>query len=426
MADIFISYSSEDKTIVREIAALLEDKGWSVWWDRQIPIGQKYDTVIETELQNASCVLVIWTQRSINSEWVKNEALEAAQKNKLVPVELEQVVLPLAFKRIESALLFGWSGNRNHPELPFLYAAINNILHPTGKINTAKNSSQGDNAAEPVHVNRKAITIYSIIAGIGLIAALITLYYYLHTIKDNGDKEQDHDHFYPVLIVFGFATGALIFGVMNTYAVVKHQWRDLKFKISGAVAGLFLILLGAFFLHPHHTERIITIRIFDWKKNPITDGDVKIYLNEYIRTQSIDKMGQALFTGIPAEMEGNKMKIEVSSPGYATKHYDTLLVNEKPLELVLPLTTVVFISGKVKTAAEMPIKGVEINVDGTRYYAVSITDGTYNLRLEEYTLGDEVNITTSHPDFEDKTISLRISAPDIKNEDIFLNPAKKH
>ena len=120
------------------------------------------------------------------------------------------------------------------------------------------------------------------------------------------------------------------------------------------------------------------------------------------------------------------MKIEVSSPGYATKNYDTLLVNEKPLELILPLTTVVFISGKVKTAAEMPIKGVEISVDGTRYYAMSITDGTYNLRLEEYTLGDEINITTSHPDFEDKTISLRISAPDIKNEDIFLNPAKKH
>jgi len=426
MADIFISYSSEDKTNVQKIAALLEDKGWSVWWDRQIPIGQKYDTVIETELQNASCVLVIWTQRSINSEWVKNEALEAAQKNKLVPVELEQVILPLAFKRIESALLFGWTGDRNHPELPFLYTAINNILHPKDKTDIAKNSSQGDNPAEPMPVNRKAITIYSIVAGIGLIVLFVTVNYYLHNIKGNGDDEEGHDHFYPVLILFGIATGALIFGVMNTYAVVKHQWQDLKFKIGGPVAGLFLILSGGFFLHRHHTERIINIRIYDWKKNPITDGDVKIYLNEYIRTQSIDKMGQALFTGIPAEMAGNKMKIEVSSPGYATKRYDTLLVNEKPLELILPLTTVVFISGKVKTAAEMPIKGVEINVDGTRYYAMSITDGTYNLRLEEYTLGDEVNITTSHPDFEDKTISLRISSPDIKNEDIFLNPAKKH
>lgn len=426
MADIFISYSSEDKTLVREIAELLEEKGWSVWWDRQIPIGQKYDTVIEDELNKALCVLVIWTQRSINSEWVKNEALEAAQKNKLVPVELEQVALPLAFKRIESALLFGWTGDRNHPELPFLYTAIDNVLHPKlDKVIPGKDS-RGDSNIDPIPVNRKAITIYSIIAGIGFIVSLLTFYYYLHNIKGSENDEEAHAHFYPVLILFGIAAGALIFGLMNRYAVVKRQWQDIKFKIAGPVTGLFLILLGAFLLHPHHTERIITIRIFDWKKNPITDGDVKIYLNEYIRTQSIDKMGQALFTGIPAEVTGNKMKIEVSSPGYATKNYDTLLINEKPLELILPLTTVVFISGKVKTAAEMPIKGVEISVDGTRYYAMSITDGTYNLRLEEYTLGDEINITTSHPDFEDKTISLRISAPDIKNEDIFLNPAKKH
>ena len=70
----------------------------------------------------------------------------------------------------------------------------------------------------------------------------------------------------------------------------------------------------------------------------------------------------------------------------------------------------------------MPIRGVEITVDGTRYYAVSVTDGTYNLRLEEYTLGDDITITTSHKDYEDKTTSLKINSPDIKNEDIFLNP----
>ena len=157
----------------------------------------------------------------------------------------------------------------------------------------------------------------------------------------------------------------------------------------------------------------------------MTQGDVKIYLKEYIRTQSVDKIGQALFTGIPADMVRNKMKIEVSSPGYATKSFDTILTNAKPLELTLPLTTVVFISGKVKTAAEIPIRGVEINVDGTRYYAISITDGFYKLRLEEYTLGDAITLTTSHKDYEDKTISLKINSPEINNEDIFLNPVAR-
>src|SRR6476661_6108618 len=115
MADIFISYSSEDKTIVKRLAKFLESKGWSVWWDRQIPIGEKYDAVIEKELHNAACVLVIWTAKSVSSEWVKNEADDAARRDVLVPAVLESVSIPLAFRRIESAMLIGWQGEEDHP-----------------------------------------------------------------------------------------------------------------------------------------------------------------------------------------------------------------------------------------------------------------------------------------------------------------------
>ena len=72
MADIFISYSSEDKTRVKTIAEALEQKGWSVWWDRQIPVGQRFDTVIEQDLCQATCVIVIWSLCSVYSECVKN------------------------------------------------------------------------------------------------------------------------------------------------------------------------------------------------------------------------------------------------------------------------------------------------------------------------------------------------------------------
>lgn len=423
MADIFISYSSEDKTIVKHIASLLEAKGWSVWWDRQIPIGQKYDTVIDTELQKAGCVIVIWTQRSISSEWVKNEALDAAQKNILVPVVLEHVILPLAFRRIESSLLYGWDGHSDHPELPFLYNAISAILHTEENTTTAKNK-EGINTAALI-VDCKAVLIYSAIAIAGLGISISLLYYYLHSMQTGTADAASRRMFYLVLILFGISTGAFVFGIVNLYTVVRHKEKNVQLTMAGPATGLLLVILGSLFLAPQYAEDTVTIRVSDWKNNPLTQGNVKIYLNEYIRTQSIDNMGQALFTRIPAGATKNKIKIEVSSPGYATRNFDTLLVDAKPMELVLPLTTVVLISGRVKTAAELPIKGVEIDVDGTRYYAVSITDGTYNLRLEEYTLGDEVTLTTSHPDFEDKTILLRISSPNIQNEDIFLNPVKK-
>ncbi len=359
MADIFISYSGEDKSIVRKMAALLESRGWTVWWDRQIPIGQKFDTVIENELNNAACVLVIWTRRSVSSEWVKNEAAAAEKRGLLVPVMLEDVKIPLAFERVEYARLTGWNGEEQHPELEILFNSIKNIIdHQPGTLIKVENKNAGKTYNEKTNLK--------------------------------------------------FTGGS-------------------KYVLIG-VASLLLLVVIVYFLMPNRPmENNITIRIFDWKKKPIVQGDVKIYLKEYIRTQSVDKMGQALFTELPADIVGSKIKIEVSSPGYVTKSFDTLLAasGSKLMELTLPFMPIVQISGKVKTAAEMPIKGVEVNVEGTKYYAISLTDGSYSLRLEEYTLGDEVTITTSHENFEDKTFALKINSPDIKNQDIFLNPAKK-
>ena len=409
MADIFISYSSTDKTMVKRLAELLEEKGWSVWWDAEIPIGQKYDTVIEAELQQAACVLVVWTQRSIASEWVKNEASEAAAKGKLVPVMLEQLELPLAFKRTETALLLDWDGEANHPELQILFQSISHIIQQDP---AARNS-------QPVKtvMGGNYLRSQRILAASGLALALASLLIYLLQKQEIAQTSK-----IILLTLFGIGVAAFLMSIIHIFIFKQQLKSSVLLKMAGPFVGLLCILLGSFLLSNEGGDKNITVRLFDWKKNPITQGDVKIYLPEYIRTQSIDKMGQALFTGIPAGTFHSNMKIEVSSPGYASKVFDTLLLSSKPLELMLPLTTVVFISGKIKTAAEVPIKGVEVSADGTRYYAISITDGSYNLRLEEYTLGDEIHLTTSHKNFEDKTIELRILSPNIQNQDIFLNP----
>jgi hypothetical protein len=40
MSDIFLKYASADRDRAQRIAAVLEDQGWSVWWDRTIPARQ--------------------------------------------------------------------------------------------------------------------------------------------------------------------------------------------------------------------------------------------------------------------------------------------------------------------------------------------------------------------------------------------------
>ncbi len=73
----------------------------------------------------------------------------------------------------------------------------------------------------------------------------------------------------------------------------------------------------------------------------------------------------------------------------------------------------------------MPIKDVEISVDGTKYYDISKTNGSFSIRLEEYTVGDEITVTTSHKDFEDKSMNFKINGPEMKGVDFFLNPVSK-
>jgi hypothetical protein len=91
MADIFISYSKQDQNEARLLAAYLEAAGYSVWWDTSLLSGDKFRSVIMTELGKARVVIVIWTNHSINSDWVQSEAGRAHADRKLIPVKAKGV-----------------------------------------------------------------------------------------------------------------------------------------------------------------------------------------------------------------------------------------------------------------------------------------------------------------------------------------------
>ena len=57
---------------------------------------------------------MLWSKDSISSEWVKNEAAVAAERGVLIPALIENVKLPLEFRRKQTADLIGWDGNPSH------------------------------------------------------------------------------------------------------------------------------------------------------------------------------------------------------------------------------------------------------------------------------------------------------------------------
>ena len=130
MSDIFLSYASADRDRAQRIAAVLEAQGWSVWWDRTIPPGSTFDEVIEEALDAARCVVVLWSKTSVASDWVKTEAAEAARRKILVPALIDEVKIPLEFRRVQAANLSDWHGDTQYPELAILFRSIADHLAP--------------------------------------------------------------------------------------------------------------------------------------------------------------------------------------------------------------------------------------------------------------------------------------------------------
>lgn len=128
MSDIFISYSSADRERARLFAQAFEQRGWSVWWDREIPPGRAYDDVIEEALAAARCVVVLWSKTATASGWVKNEASDAMQRKVLIPAVIDaDLRIPLEFRRLQAADLSRWQGGSSVEFEQFCDAIARNV-----------------------------------------------------------------------------------------------------------------------------------------------------------------------------------------------------------------------------------------------------------------------------------------------------------
>jgi hypothetical protein len=71
---------------------------------------------------------VLWTKESVRSRWVKAEASAAAERERLLPVLLDDAAIPLEFKLIQTAMLAGWNGDTAHPEFNRLLEAVGQLV----------------------------------------------------------------------------------------------------------------------------------------------------------------------------------------------------------------------------------------------------------------------------------------------------------
>jgi adenylate cyclase len=124
MARVFLSYARDDAELAKQLAGLIAQSGHDVWWDRDIQGGSHFSSEIDKALADADAVLVLWTQASIKSAWVQDEAAEGRDSGRLVPATVNGVRPPLGFRQYQSIELGHWAGQGEPQHFETLLRAI--------------------------------------------------------------------------------------------------------------------------------------------------------------------------------------------------------------------------------------------------------------------------------------------------------------
>ena len=126
MTDVFVSYKREDEPRVWRLTRALETAGFSVWSDHQLPGAENFRDNITKALEEARCVVVVWSHASAGAagDFVRDEASRGKARGVLVPVKIDPVHPPLGFGELQAIDLTHWRGGQGDPFFKDLVGCI--------------------------------------------------------------------------------------------------------------------------------------------------------------------------------------------------------------------------------------------------------------------------------------------------------------
>lgn len=129
--DVFVSYARKDKDQVALLARILQREGLDVFWDQDVIVGDDWRDVIKNRLGSARCVVAVWSENSISSDWVKWEAARGYDKGILIPLTIDGKSPARVFDEIQTEDLTNWDGSAHDPRIGKLLDGVRAIIEKT-------------------------------------------------------------------------------------------------------------------------------------------------------------------------------------------------------------------------------------------------------------------------------------------------------
>ena len=244
MADVFISYAREDHPRAEQVARALQAMGLEVFWDTEIPPGQTWADYIEGKLAQCKSVIVLWSQHSTKSQWVREEARMGREKAKLIPAMLDASPMPFGFGEVQAADLSSWSGQSDHPQWRRLaqavYTAVRGADAPMPALQGAQQQQQyaPPPPPQPVYTPQNAAGASVATSGAEF-SPIVAIQKCLRLYADGRGRARraEYGWFFTFSFALAFAAGftdALIWGV-NPYTSMANSY------VFTIIVGLALI-----------------------------------------------------------------------------------------------------------------------------------------------------------------------------------------
>jgi len=182
MADVFLSYAREVVARAEQVAQGLERAGLDVFWDNEIPPGTTWADYIEQKLTQCKALIVLWSEHSTKSQWVREEARMGRDKGVLIPVMIDNSSPPFGFGEVQAANLAAWNGEQDNPNWRRFVEAVTRFaqnapapqMQPPPSAPRAAAAPAATWKTAPAAQQKKGVPTWAWIAG-GAIGAVVVL-----------------------------------------------------------------------------------------------------------------------------------------------------------------------------------------------------------------------------------------------------------
>ena len=158
--DVFISYSSKQKSIGDGVCHYLESHGCKCWMaPRDIPPGSDYGDLIEEAILQAKVVVLVYSENSFLSQWVRGEINTAFSEGKpIVPFRVDEMLIKGGFKIMLNRVHWIDAFPEYADKLPDLLKSVLNLLDRPTEFKAAENEvTNVETASSSVQVHNLKI-----------------------------------------------------------------------------------------------------------------------------------------------------------------------------------------------------------------------------------------------------------------------------